>query len=457
MKKVFYSLYLLLAILACVTTGCDEEHDNVRPGLYVENRHIESFPGDTVLISGQVSNYVGLASINLTCEDWKLNMTDNFDGQCPKVYNFSYKIPIPIEAEFDRNLMMTVTDKNGLESKQVLLCSFLPDTQQPVMKGISSYVAIDFDINKGKGIWNLNIQCEDDRQLEKLRLKVPQLGLDESVKINKNKWIFERSVEFTQVGNFDGSITLADISGNVSELKLNLSVIPTELENPIEDYSQMYLVSNTEENPEDYLNGYYRYMKRINPYQYQVKLHAENTEDGFLFVPTQTMDKDVFGASPWSNNKILNNKDYVVPVRMETPGYYTITIDLQNHNYVVEPLNTSSAYTGEMFAGGDGFRSWDNWGLMQKKGQYFYQIEAEQDGGAAPEWGRYYYFYGGWINSDGSHDTDWKHVFRADSEGKEWYETEGGNGAVNYQSDYDGKVLLTIDTAIPWGTIKKIN
>lgn len=457
MKKVFYSLFLLLAILACVTTGCDEEHDNVRPGLYVEDRHIESFPGDTVLISGQVSNYVGLDSIKIMCQAWGINKVYDLSSQKPTVFEFNYQMPIPNTATFDQNVYVSVFDKNGLETKEIVVLSFIPDTECPTSSELFTYNSADFDVDLEKGSWTLDLICMDDRELSMVRFEMPGLGIDERIKNVGRSMKLKRTMEFTQTGRYPMTITLTDAANNVTVLNSVIEVIPREDEDPIEDYNQMYVVSDLDEDPADYINGYYRYMKRISEYKYRANIYAADSESGFYFVPTQTMDKALYGVSPYTNSKLMNKNGYVKPLRMDAPGYYTITIDLYNHNYAVTPLDVSNAYQGEMFAGGDGFKSYDNWGRMEHVNGYIYQIGADQDGTVTPQWGRYYYFYAGWVNEDGSYGTDWTRVFRADAEGTEWKEVNGGNGAVIYQSDYNGRVIMTIDTALPWGTLKKVN
>ena len=65
----FGKISLLLALIYFVV-GCDDDKEDVAPGLYVMSDEIETFPGDTVLVSGTASNYVGLESVTLSCEHW---------------------------------------------------------------------------------------------------------------------------------------------------------------------------------------------------------------------------------------------------------------------------------------------------------------------------------------------------------------------------------------------------
>lgn len=102
MKNVLITigkLYLLLTLI-CFAVGCDDDKEDVAPGLYVASEEIETFPGDTVLVSGTASNYAGLASITLSCEGWGIHKVYDLNGQKPKVFNYDYRLVVPKTAAF---------------------------------------------------------------------------------------------------------------------------------------------------------------------------------------------------------------------------------------------------------------------------------------------------------------------------------------------------------------------
>lgn len=425
----------LSAVSALAVLGaCKDDHDDVRPGIYIAQKVMETFPGDTLLVSGQASNYVGLQHIRLQCEAWGIDQLHDFGGAEPKVMEFNYKVPVPATATFDQSLTVTVSDMNGLEGKQLVQLLFAPDTQSPTLGGVGSYTSVEYDLEQGYGRLDLSLACADDRQLSSLTIKVPAIGYDETLEGLTGRTLqVERQIDFADMGSYEMPLSLVDASGNVTDVTSNVTVMPHEDECQVEDYKQMYVVTLLDEDPDDY----YHYMERLDAYKYQCVVHATTAEQGFLFVPTKSMAGHVYGSSPYANFKILNNRDYVVSTKMDAASYYTLTLNLQDHSFTVEPLSTSSAYNKDkLLASGDGFRSFDDWGVMQKTGDYQYEVYADQDGTATPQWGRYYYFVG--TTADGG--WDWNTVFRADADGHKWYEVDGGNGALIYQSDYDGRV-----------------
>ena len=207
----------------------------------------------------------------------------------------------------------------------------------------------------------------------------------------------------------------------------------------------MYIV-NAGENPDDYVNGYYRYMDRKGEYQYEGKFYAPADNTEIYFVPTRSMEGDLYGTSPYVSSKLMNKNGYVVPVILSKKGYYGVWVDLTAHTYSIwEYEIPTDACTEPLWLSGTGF-SFGDWGAsneMTKTDTYRYEVETEVLGDYAGDY--QYYFY----------TSGWGRQFRADVDGNWWYEATGGS-LITYKTDYSGKVKVTFDTAAPWATIKKV-
>ncbi len=178
----FGKISLLLAFMYFVV-GCDDDKEDVAPGLYVMSDEIETFPGDTVLVSGTASNYVGLESVTLSCEQWGIHKVYELGGQKPKVFNYNYQLIVPKNASFEEHLLITIRDVDGRESKKKCLLTYVADMESPVMQTqLPSRIAVDFDAVANKGSWNLNVKFTDDRELKDIRLQIPSMQIDETVK-----------------------------------------------------------------------------------------------------------------------------------------------------------------------------------------------------------------------------------------------------------------------------------
>jgi len=446
--KLIGKLCLLLITVSFVV-GCDDDKDDLTPGLSVEQTEIGTFPGDTVLINGTASNYAGLATITLSCENWEILKEFDISKHKPTVFNYEYQLIVPKTASFDQNLTITVRDANGLRNEKYVVLKFIPDTESPVLKTtVPERVAVDFDALTGKGTWNLSVSFTDDRELKDIRVQIPDIQIDETIKQTGRTGQLNRAIDFTTAGEFPATITITDTGGNEKVVQTTIVVMLSEDEDPYEDYAQMYVV-NAAENADDYVNGYYRYMDRTDEYQYTAKFYAPADNTPVYFVPTKAMDADLFGVSPYVNSKLLNKNGYVEPVLLPKKGYYTVSIDLDAHTYsVTEYTVPAGTYTGYLIASGTGFTVGD-WGLSSEMtlvdSQNAYQKEVAMELVAGYIGDRQYYFT----------NADWTTVFRSDNDGNWWFESAGGP-CIIYTTDYAGKVKVTFDTAALWGTIKKV-
>ncbi|MDC7136071.1 hypothetical protein PQG98_06880 [Bacteroides zhangwenhongii] len=454
MKNVLITigkLYLLLTLI-CFAVGCDDDKEDVAPGLYVASEEIETFPGDTVLVSGTASNYAGLASITLSCEGWGIHKVYDLNGQNPKVFNYDYRLVVPKTAAFEENLLITICDVNGWETKKNVLLTYIADMESPVMQTqLPSRIAVDFNTATNKGSWNLNLKFTDDRDLKSVRMQIPDMQIDETVAVSGRSGELKRTIDFT-TGEFPVTLTVTDAGGNETIVNTTVVVMLAEEEDPIQDYPVMWVV-NASEKAEDYLDGYYAPMIHKGEYQYEGKFYADKEDFQVFFTSGKTMNGDLFGVSPYVNSKLMNKNGYVVPVTIAEPGYYGVWIDLQAHTYSVWKLEFSTTpYTGSLTISGCGFSDFADWGTsateMARDG-YRYTCTLNQIGGYTAT--RQYY---------AARVSDWGYILRywTSDEGCGWWEdtTNAGGAVCSYTSDYDGEVQITFDTAILWATIKKI-
>lgn len=295
----FGKISLLLAFMYFVV-GCDDDKEDVAPGLYVMSDEIETFPGDTVLVSGTASNYVGLESVTLSCEQWGIHKVYELGGQKPKVFNYNYQLIVPKNASFEEHLLITIRDVDGRESKKNVLLTYVADMESPVMQTqLPSRIAVDFDAVANKGSWNLNVKFTDDRELKDIRLQIPSMQIDETVKVTGRSGELKRTIDFT-TGEFPVTLMITDAGGNETVVTTTVVVMLAEEEEPFEDYPVMWVV-NASEKADDYLDGYYAPMTRKGEYQYEGKIYADKANFQIYFTAEKTMDGDLFGVSPYVN------------------------------------------------------------------------------------------------------------------------------------------------------------
>lgn len=449
MKKIteLLSAILLGAALAVVPSACSDDYDDVAPGSYVDTERIATFPGDNVLVTGHISNGSPITMVTIDCDAWNIHETYDRKAYKDYVFNYEYHLQVPADATFNQTLVIKAVCENGTSTVREIPITFLPDTSAPAIASVlNDQIGVDFDGAAGKGVWDFAMDLTDDRDLASAVVAIPSLSLTETFELSGTAASVEKSFEFTTPGTYPVAVTVADASGNKTVKNVEVMVMIAETENPIQDYAGMYLC-NASESPDDYVDGYYVWMDRQGEYQYQGKFYASTDNFKLYFTPERSLDGDLYGVSPYVSSKLMNNNGYVVPVTIAKAGYYGIWIDLQDHSYSIwayEP--DATPYTDVLRCSGTGF-TFGDWGLpeedMTRDGYRYTWQTALADGYTGD---KQYYFY----------SPDWAHVFRADNEGKWWFESASGS-CVIFHSDYSGNVLVTFDTCLPWATIKKID
>ena len=455
MKRINGMIWMMLSaafliLHSSLFISCSDDDANVRPGLWTAEDIIETFPGDTVLVQGQVSNFIGLKAVEIRCDEWGISQRYNLDGEHSKVFNYNYQMAVPEDATFDAELKITVTDKEGTENKKTIAITYLPDTEAPVVTvDMPWQVSADFNPETGTGTYQLGIEVTD-RSLEKMTVEIPAINYAKTIELKGRSASVSEQIVFSETGTFPMAVTLYDTAGNATVCEQQVVVMPKEVEDAFSDYPIMWVV-NASENADDYIDGYYAPMVRKDAYQYEGSFYADKDGYQLYIVPTKTMDGDLFGASPYVSSKLMNKQGYVVPVTIEQKGYYGLWIDLQAHSWSVWSLDTSAAYTGSLTFSGCGFKEFSDWGTpdteMTRDG-FRYTQQVTQDGA-----------YSGTRQYYAARVSDWGWILRywSSADGCGWWVDDAGYGGSvgSYESDYDGPVLVTFDTAILWGSVKK--
>ncbi len=428
-------------------TGCNNEYDDVAPGSYVETERIETFPGDKVMVSGTVSNGSPISSVSLVCEEWGINHVYDRTSYNDNVFVYEYTLEVPDDATFNQTLTITAKCKNGKSTVREIPISYLPDTSAPVATpAFNTQIGVEMDVTSNKGVWNIDFVASDDRGLKSVSVSIPSLSYNETIELSGLNASVKKTIDFTSPNTYPCTITIEDVSGNVSVSNMDVVAMYPETEDPIQDYSGMYVV-DANEDPDDYINGYYRYMDRKGEYQYEGKFYAATDDSKVYFTPERNLEGDLYGVSPNVSSKLMNNNGYVLPVTIEKAGYYGIFIDLQAHTYSIWPLVVpEGAYNGDLYLSGTGF-TFTDWTTtkMTKVSDYRYKIETSLNSSSASD---YQYCFT---------DSYWSTVFRADADSKWWFSAASGTCAVFEPDGYTGEVIVTFDSAYPWGTIKKKN
>lgn len=447
MKRILHIAAVMS--VAAFLNACTDKNADVAPGLWTGAETLGTFPGDTPLLSGTASGYTGLSRIDFNVPSWDYSYSIDLSGQQPKVFNYSFRMEVPVSATFPETLTVSVKDASGKVTESSIALSFLPDTQAPQPAG-TVIDAVEVVYQGTSGVWKADYAFTDDRALASVSLTIPVLNVSETVECTGRTGSISGIYHFDTIGTYSATLGAEDATGNVYSKELTLVVMPQEEEDPIDDYPQMYLF-DADEDVNEYLSGYYHYMYRDAACCYKGAFYASHDNFHLFFAPKAAQDGDLFGASPYIPTKLMNKNGYVVPFTVEKKGYYGIYIDLMNHSVTLWDYDIAAAYegapyTGELQASGTGFSVGD-WGLSDPMTKvdghdYVFTVQMETVAYASA---RDYYF---------ANCTAWDPIFRCDNKGESWFVGASGP-CCQFTSDYIGKVDMFVDTALPWGWIKK--
>ena len=462
--RLFFSFAVFFALASC-EKGADE-----RPGLWVDSEIIYTVPGGTVTINGQASCYVGIASVNASCEAWNIN--ESVYPQNEKVCDFTFTIDIPADAVFDQNIVITVTDKNGSEQKKTIRMVYSPDNH-----GLKADVEKAYEVtwDGTKGMYDMAFEVEGASIIQKVLVTI--LNPDGSTFYSKefdvnatSATLSDNTLVFNAKGTYPVTITLYDIMGNSSVTKTKLVVTEPEVDYGYEGVTALYMIrcdaNGNIEDPDNYAYGYYRYLDPDPENAYSFTLYPDGDSprsfyakagDMFYFVSDQNVvpgktDFNLFGESPVIEGKILNNNGYVKPITIEEEGYYNLWVSLPEHTIKIEKGSTANAYSGDLLLAGNGLSaeyptSWEPQYQMVKESTYRYTTNGEitiASGAAA--YNMFFFKSSGWT-------WDWSNdQFRGDDK---WWWIATGGGVASFNPGNATKLTIIFDTAEMWAVAKK--
>ena len=445
MKTKIIMFFTLLSLM--ILTACSDEHSDVRPGLWTSKDVIETYPGDTVTIDGQASCYCGLKEVRIECPAWGVNRVYDVSIQKPNVWNFSYLLSVPADATFDQTLLVTAVDKNGSEQKKSISVIYVPATDLPIISGLDTEIAVNYDMNSHSGTYNMSAVVSAVGILDHAVISIPAIGVEEKVSLSGRGARIDKSYVFPEAGTFPMTVTVYDRCGNQTSLEAYIYVLPNENEDSVDDYERMYIFCGNEKS-EDYIYGYYQYMQRMDAYCYQVSVYAESDDTEFFFSPTMNDNGErKFGTSPYVSTKIISKQSESGYVKGYKPGkgYWGLWLDVQNQTVSKWALDTADGDKSTLYYSAD----WNGWGFTEMStGTATCQKTADCTIYA----GNQYFCF--------ATATDWTNIWRTwddDSSIAGWWFSEdgSGSGATLPTISADVEVHMTFDTLTKWCFIKK--
>lgn len=447
MKAIIKLLCIASVCLIGLTLdSCSDEKDASGPGAWASVESIGTYPGDTVTIEGQASSNVGLKEVRLECAAWNIDRCYNLSNQKPKVWNYSYGVCVPYDAQFPQTITITTVNCDGDETVRQIPVSYAPTSELPIISGLQDEMAVDYNTSLKSATLKLKFGVSAVGILKNAVISIPQLGINDNFELSGRGQSIESQYTFTECGTFAMTVTVADRCGNVTTHNYSIVVMPKENEDEVADYDRMYAF--TSEPADDYIYGYYMYMQRMDAYCYQVLVYAPTDDTEFFFSPTmETNGERKFGASPFVATKIISKQSEPGYVKGYKPGkgYWGLWVNVKEQTISKWALDTAEGDKSTLYYSAD----WNGWSFtaMQQG-----EAECQKTADITIYKGNQYFCF--------ATATDWTHIWRVWNDGGDlagwWFSEDGsGSGATLPTITADVEATITFDTLTKWCFIKK--
>jgi len=334
----------LFSLIGCKENGSQLLEDNNPPQIQLSASTIHSAQGRTIVLSGVITDNVGIKSINLKNSDWYLDKTITLnEDTLTKTYQLSYQFLVPANApDSAQTVEITVTNVGGKTMTAYVKVFKDGDFVSPTIN-------ITGTVNDGVTLvpapsdhFNIQLTVNDDRRLGYLVVKAPTLGLNDSIGNipGKTYTYTNNSIPIPQVlASYLFTITVADSAGNVVTKTLNVSVKVSW------DFDKMYLsdVSSASQLTSD-LFGVPMLVNKTAPFTYQALYFCEAANTSIKFLAQKTaFGPNCFGVDPNNSGKLINSVN-ASGIVLPSVGYYKITFSTNptNLSYSVSTFNPMS-------------------------------------------------------------------------------------------------------------------
>ena len=331
----------LFSLIGCRGNDTPLLVDNNPPQLQLTASTIHAAQGRTIVLTGIISDGVGIKSINLKNDDWYLDKTIVLtQDSLHKTYQLSYQFLVPLNApNTPETIQVTVTNVGGKTTSGTINVledgDFVPPT-----------INITGSVNDGVTLvpapsdhFNIQLTVNDDRRLGYLTVKAPSLGLNDSIGNipGKTYTYTNNSIPIPQVqASYVFTIAVADSAGNIVTKTLNVQVKVSW------DFDKMYLsdVSSASLLTSD-LFGVPMLVNKTAPFTYQALYFCEAPNTSIKFLAQKTaFGPNCFGVDPNNSGKLTNNVN-AAGIVLPSVGYYKITFstDPSNLSYSVSTFD----------------------------------------------------------------------------------------------------------------------
>lgn len=337
MKKIFPAFFaslLIVFMLGCTKNDVQIPENTLAPIVQLTAKPTNKTTGwYEVKLAGQIKDTVGLKTIHIQCDAFKLNQTIKVSMD-PKTttYLLDRIIKAPLSVQNEANtIKVTVENIYGVITSVDILLSDIeaPSFQKPLTDFIVEIVG-------NKAELNLAFTAIDNKGLKSVVVKVPALNINDSTVVSGDNFNFSKLVALPlKKGSFPISITLEDATGLKTKQEALIRVSRVV---PYSGEIDLYVTpAKSQQDLSRYISGMPGIITKKGNFLYEVKYYSPDAGHEIYFLGQKTFAGYRFGQDPLGAPGVLTSNETVsTPIVLPARGYYKITLDTKTETYKLE-------------------------------------------------------------------------------------------------------------------------
>lgn len=357
--------FLTMGAILAGAVGCSDDDwetvDGADPSCNLLQTTIRTEGGQTINISGTITDNDGIASILLWCPDLYLKKTIDIIeiyGEPLKSYDLDFDYQLQKYKTADKyDIEVTVTDVAGKTTTQTVTVtldgdctppSFVvaPSAETTVLMGeTSTSFPLEFTVSDNIGLDYLVVYINKYDLTSKEVGETINPAYPMTIQLyGKTKYTFSEEVEFdNEEGAYIVQVEVYDLPAQNDEVR-SASASGTVTVLGGVDFAKMYLadVATAEELNSD-IFGVPMRVDKVGECQYRARYYNQKANTEIFFIPQKGAFSPIcYGVDPTDNTKLINSPGNVEPLVLpEANTYYEINFNTESgeyemHTYTVE-------------------------------------------------------------------------------------------------------------------------
>lgn len=360
--KLIHNIFKISTILFALifVNGCEDSDsgDGIAPEHSGANEKIIASPSETITFNGTFSDKDGLRSINIKCDDLKLDKTITFANHVEKYY-LEYNFKIADDAATNvYPVEITTTSTEGLTDNYSVTLDIASKPEAALPSNCS--------VEAGKSL-NLTGNITDKQGIKSIKISHAVLKIDKTIELTDSP----KSYDINETFDIDNEANSSKYSvaievTNVKDRKKSFN-IDVQVTGSNKVYDNIYIAGTVQWDPNNPAKAYVMDKDANDDKWFETIISGWADYDQIKFLGQTAWTPDNWGLQDASNpSKGMVNAESSAMIDLNAtgnPDYYKVRFNPYTKEYNVEKLTNDLSARTEMYIVGNGYPDYPelNW------------------------------------------------------------------------------------------------